>query len=478
MNQRYIALLIVALIATSAVHAQTVLETRVVSVREALQSDPVLQLMSRATPAEDSRLDAVWYHDWENNEWKTSARTLFVYEGAYRTEQWEYFHNGEGLVNDRRTLFAYDGQHRLQTSTQQNWDAGSENFLPSGRERYFYVGSSRIATDVHYEVWDGGANDFIPSDRDTYSVETVGGREYITGGESFEWIGGGWVPYTRFEVVQQGSDVVYTSQDWEGGTWVNDSRSIYLGVTIDELYAHFEQLMADLEEVHGAYLALRLPDALQQTWDGSEWVDETRQVTERYYDVFSGAIIRTVTTYEDWEDDEWIPGLRQVVSFEIVGNGTRPDSLWYEVSLGDDEWMLYIQEAYEYDTEGRLVDIYQEGLDWFGTGGLRSWTHLVWSGASTSIEEDLLVRRFHLEPAYPNPFNPQTTLRFSSMDAGTVTISVFDMLGRRVATLADGQYPAGEHVVRFEAAGLPSGTYLVRMEAHGGQQVRSVTLLK
>jgi len=77
--------------------------------------------------------------------------------------------------------------------------------------------------------------------------------------------------------------------------------------------------------------------------------------------------------------------------------------------------------------------------------------------------------------AYPNPFNPQATIRYAVPEAGPVTLRVYDVLGRAVATLADGPRAAGTHEAVFEATGLPSGTYVYRLEA--ADQVRNGTLV-
>ncbi len=66
-----------------------------------------------------------------------------------------------------------------------------------------------------------------------------------------------------------------------------------------------------------------------------------------------------------------------------------------------------------------------------------------------------------LRGAYPNPFNQVTTVRFSLAEAGPVRLRVYDVLGRRVAVLADSDMVAGAHSVKFEAAHLPSGMYLL-----------------
>lgn len=79
---------------------------------------------------------------------------------------------------------------------------------------------------------------------------------------------------------------------------------------------------------------------------------------------------------------------------------------------------------------------------------------------------------------YPNPFNPETTVRFFVPTNGTVRVEVYDVLGRRVGVLADRFYSAGEHEIPFDARGLASGVYRLRLSAGDLVRYRNVTLLR
>jgi endonuclease I len=68
---------------------------------------------------------------------------------------------------------------------------------------------------------------------------------------------------------------------------------------------------------------------------------------------------------------------------------------------------------------------------------------------------------------YPNPARGQAAVAFSLSEPGPATLTVYDLLGRRIATLADGMYPAGEHRVTFDAGALPGGVHVVRLAARG-----------
>ena len=86
---------------------------------------------------------------------------------------------------------------------------------------------------------------------------------------------------------------------------------------------------------------------------------------------------------------------------------------------------------------------------------------------------------YHLSSAYPNPFNPQTQFSLSVARAQQVQVSVFDVVGRRVAVLHDGIIEAQTtQAFRFEAGSLPSGLYLVRVLGERFLTSHTITLVK
>ncbi|MEZ4388836.1 MAG: FlgD immunoglobulin-like domain containing protein [Candidatus Krumholzibacteriia bacterium] len=94
-----------------------------------------------------------------------------------------------------------------------------------------------------------------------------------------------------------------------------------------------------------------------------------------------------------------------------------------------------------------------------------------------------LPQVFSLGANFPNPFNPATTIRFALPESQPVRLTIYGVDGRRVATLADGDFPAGRHEVTWygrDVAGRPvaSGTYVYRIEAGPYSAVRKMTLMK
>ncbi|MBK6764830.1 MAG: S8 family serine peptidase [bacterium] len=99
--------------------------------------------------------------------------------------------------------------------------------------------------------------------------------------------------------------------------------------------------------------------------------------------------------------------------------------------------------------------------------------------ASAGEEPIGAPREFTLLQNYPNPFNSQTTFRFHLPQQSPVTLKLFDIMGREVATLASGSMQAGEHSVSFDAENLATGIYFARLDALSGvTATRKVLLLK
>jgi len=86
---------------------------------------------------------------------------------------------------------------------------------------------------------------------------------------------------------------------------------------------------------------------------------------------------------------------------------------------------------------------------------------------------------FGLRQNYPNPFNPSTTIEYSLLRAGRATLTVYDVSGRRVATLVDREMPAGLYHVAWRAPrNMPSGVYFARLKSGAETSIRRLVLVR
>ncbi len=102
-----------------------------------------------------------------------------------------------------------------------------------------------------------------------------------------------------------------------------------------------------------------------------------------------------------------------------------------------------------------------------------------WTGI-TSLKDlgNELPGSFALEQNFPNPFNPETVVRYALPAPGNVVLTVYNSLGQKVMTLVNGAQEAGNHQVSFNAANLPSGLYFYKLESGTYSAVKKMMLLK
>ena len=90
----------------------------------------------------------------------------------------------------------------------------------------------------------------------------------------------------------------------------------------------------------------------------------------------------------------------------------------------------------------------------------------------------LTPRRYGLQQNYPNPFNPATVIGYQLAVGSSITVQVYDELGREVARLVNGEQFAGSHSVRWDAARFPSGVYFYALNAGSYHEVKKMVLMK
>ena len=95
-----------------------------------------------------------------------------------------------------------------------------------------------------------------------------------------------------------------------------------------------------------------------------------------------------------------------------------------------------------------------------------------------AIETQTFPNQYSIMSIYPNPFNPTTTISFSIPEFGLVTITAYDLTGRKLATIINTNLNPGNYSIDWNASYYPSGVYLMNMESSNFKQVQKVVLVK
>ncbi|MDX1439427.1 MAG: YCF48-related protein [Rubricoccaceae bacterium] len=133
------------------------------------------------------------------------------------------------------------------------------------------------------------------------------------------------------------------------------------------------------------------------------------------------------------------------------------------------EWVLTGLSDGEYVWTLRAVD------SAFNGGGVAQSLFTI--GTTTANEPDGIPGVYSFDGVYPNPFRRSATIRYGLPEAAEVDVAVYDILGRLVARLEDGQKAPGFHSINWNATGLASGSYLVRFSTDAFSATRRITLL-
>ena len=135
-------------------------------------------------------------------------------------------------------------------------------------------------------------------------------------------------------------------------------------------------------------------------------------------------------------------------------------------------------------TSSRILDAYTN-YHWVVSAsndyGASDWSSEVAfrTEVATLVERDgSMPTEFALSQNYPNPFNPATNLEFRIPVSGFVRLSIYDVLGRELAVLVNGELRPGIYTVRWDASAVPSGVYFYRLVTSEGSQTRRMTLVK
>lgn len=158
--------------------------------------------------------------------------------------------------------------------------------------------------------------------------------------------------------------------------------------------------------------------------------------------------------------------------FAVGGNGNHPciwklvDTTWIIDTLLTDPLMINFQFFSISKAEN---DLYVAG-----SGGKIMKN----SGILSGINSESIPSGYSLSQNYPNPFNPTTKISYSIPVNGIVTMSLFDVSGRKVQVLVNERKNAGDYSVEFNGSALTSGTYFYRIQAGEFLQTKKMLLIK
>lgn len=410
----------------------------------------------------------------------TTGTTLYTYDGGYVpvSNDATVLDNGRGYL-----LYIFDD------ATDPIGAGGVALTLPGSAP----VGDVAVGSLDVNDQWHLMGNPFGASfDLSSLDLAAQGMQTTV---QIWDWSGGGsWTLVTQdagtSDVIAKGQGFFVERADpglggttltflaagqTTGGTLIGGKRGSSSPVRI-ELHLEAEDAFGTVR-AYGSTARLLFDDAASEQWD--PW-DASRLLPPfaPEYAVLGVSGMRGTRRVDQaqrshptsWAGDASFP-----VVVRTKGDFYRFRVRWPSLESVPPHWTLSLRDAATgAEVDLRTVDEYV--IDGPVADGRLSV--VIGNAEGVGVGTGDLPNGWVLEGAYPNPFNPSTTIVYHAPEASRVLLTVHDALGRRVATLVDGIVPAGKHETTFDGKGLASGVYLYALRTGSQHIVRRMTLAK
>ena len=263
-------------------------------------------------------------------------------------------------------------------------------------------------------------------------------------------------------IVSQGLASVYADGEWQGSLdYFDPGRGYWFGISQSGDFSYVNNVLA--RETAQLAKIVQKRDMYPENFEYTKYIQSTQQA---FYFVGELELQSTEITYEDW--------LLSYCGDQVVGARQYFGKYTDIPAMGvcnDEETTGYCQEG----EVPRLKLLKPDGREIDLGGDIPPFINNGVNLLSMLSEQTLLPGEYNLDRAYPNPFNPITTINFAIPQESDISITIYNLQGREVASLINGIKVAGYHSIVWDAHSFSSGVYFVKMV--GGDYVHTQKLM-
>lgn len=251
---------------------------------------------------------------------------------------------------------------------------------------------------------------------------------------------------------------------------------------ITETSVNYQPRLASTQDdsTGGQYIAL----AYTRQYSATDW-DPYYRITTNNGANWGNGFISTTTDTTFYTDVVSIPRVKNTFRFAYAVRNGSNSALWtrsynagsfiaqFQLASGMSSNFTPVRAGYR---KGAADSCFTLGQGLPSSTGL--YAYMGCSGTLTGIGNNESPLSFKLTQNYPNPFNPVTKIAYALPKSGLVTLKVYDILGKEVATLVNEVKNVGNYTVDFNASSFNSGVYFYKLEADGFSDVKKMMLIK
>lgn len=336
----------------------------------------------------------------------------------------------DNWANTSRTTYEYNNDGFLYDETRQNWSAEG-----------FWSANSRI--EYLYNIL-GYMSSRLDQSWDNSSWLNERLKEYVYSEDNFlseemlkEWDASNWTIEDRHTWVNSGSGLPLKmiSEAWLGEEWVPDY------------------------EVNYSY------DSLNNNTDRTtlNYADDFLANSSKAMFFYNGHQVTEIISQYGVDDTLWVNSFRSTYTYSDDNLRLSATQQYWS----DDQWLNYTKYFYFYDDEDRLLN--RVKMNWNNGSWIneRILRYEYWT-TSSLFNSHIKFSGPHISNAYPNPFNPSTTIEYDLPQQSVVSLVIFDVTGREVQTLVSTSQEPGNHKINWNGSNgdgtqVAGGMYFARL---------------
>ncbi len=392
---------------------------------------------------------------WNGNDWIYSDKITYEYDvkGNLLCKTTLY-----GTNNIERNTYTFDDDNNLATAGEDRWING--RWVCQRLYYYSYDSNGYLLSSIEQTIYDNALRNDV---RKTFTYSAKGEKLSLI---YEDFTNSGWINYLSdyFTYNENSSLLTTTEKVWRNNSWEDFYRIVNTYNANNNL----------LSQTH-------------QNWLNNAWIDVHK--LENTYDLNFNPIstlildsnlggltnFRKVTrTYDDnnnkksesdeiWRNDAWLNYELSSYSFDENNNGSGASYFAWNNGIWEPSW-------------GKVNIYYNNCKNVFST--ICMDVAVEYMLINDVNDNELNSTTYSLSNNYPNPFNPNTTISFSLPKQEFVTLKIYDILGKEIATLFNEELTAGTYNKNWQPKNISSGIYFYRLQAGKYSETRKMNLLK
>jgi hypothetical protein len=413
---------------------------------------------------EYNSLNLITLVETKNADGNTTNKITYEYQDSNLTKMSKYYLFNDTLVLIYRRSNYYDQNKRLIEERSEQFDYNLQSLVLTDKKTYEYYPNNLLKEIISYSI--DSTYNLSPSYKETY-VWNLTQKEFVVTGFTFE--NNSWKNSFKATATFNNNFQItsYILEEWDDiiNNWVKTEKYYAEYATIDK---------PSLE--------------IFWIWENNNWIYSSKNE----YEYFGSKYM--LKSEKDYYYDTLESKFKLQYEFERFFNSFAKPSLEKYVEYYPDNTFNMGKAYLSYDSEGYLISARSYRFYNSLTDSMPAsyWINFennnnIFSADARHLSityRDLVsvptnkTYQFELAQNYPNPFNPTTTIQFSIPETSFIELSVFDILGRKVAKLVEGKFEVGTHKVTFDATNLSSGIYFYKLKSEKFSAVKKMILMK